>query len=41
LIDTIGEVVLKRISEWELLLDELVGTLQFSFSNGRFFSGDK
>jgi hypothetical protein len=35
---TYGDVVLKRISECEwLLLDELVGTLQFSFSKARFF----
>jgi hypothetical protein len=38
---TYGDVVLKTISEWELLLDELVRTLQFSFSNGRFFVEDE
>jgi hypothetical protein len=38
---TYGDIVFKTISECELLLDEFVRTLQFSFSNGRFFVGDE
>lgn len=36
---TYGEVVLKRISEGVLLLEACAWTLQFSFSNKRFFVG--
>lgn len=36
---TYGEVVLKRISEGGWLLEEWARTLQFSFSNARFFVG--
>jgi hypothetical protein len=38
---TYGDVALETIFDCELLFDGVGKTLQFSFSNGRLFVGDK